>query len=429
MGSVFFDFHLPNATTWFYVSAIVCVALFFRFSRPFCLHNLDLALLFLPMPGFLLLLEGRSITQTYGWLFCSTTLVVFRCIMDLGLTKKIITPSNINVDGLLWISVSLFVGLVAVTLDMSNQRHPGPAASRFPVEVVRTQGEEVIKAQANEPLSMVRFWTERGLTLSCHIAIILGLIFFAWRHFNSALTGVVVATIHLMLPYCYLLIPYNPLGVGRWEDTWPMALTIWALFLINNTWIAGCLVGLSIGTVVFPIFIIPAWLAFYGFRKSIRFLAAVGITCLICLICLYTSGFYPSLLPSPDWIAWNQPNQASESIWTIVPWAYRIPFFVLHLVLTVLPMLRFHHMDMSRLLAQSTMMLAGIQWWLADRGGVHVLWFWPLLLLVVFRPPTIETAPAAEATMPEPPVAPAKQGNRPSRRGPLGLFTRRRNKS
>lgn len=428
MGSVFFDFHLPNATTWFYVSAIVCVALFFRFKRPFSLQNLDLALLFLPMPGFLLLLEGQSIAQTFGWLVGASSFVVLRCLLDLGLTKKHFAPSNLNLDGLIWILISLFVGLVAVTLDMSNQRHPGPAASRFPVEVVRTQGEEVIKAQASEPLSIVRFWTERGLTLSCHIAILLGLIFFAWRHFDSALTGLVVATIHLMLPYCYLLIPYNPLGVGRWEDTWPMALIVWALFWINNPWLAGGLVGLSIGTVVFPIFIIPAWMAFFGLRNSIRFIAAGGATCLLCLTVLYFSGFYPTLLPSPDWIPWSQPNAASESIWTIVPWAYRIPFFVLHLVLTVVPLVKFHHMDLSRLLAQSTMVLAGIQWWLADRGGVHVLWFWPLLLLVVFRPSTLEHVSPGEI-IPELPSTPVKQGNRPSRRGPLGLFTRRRTKS
>ena len=428
MGSVFFDFHLPNATTWFYVSSILCVALFFRFTRPFSLHNLDLGLLFLPMPGFLLLLEGRSLVQTYGWLVGASTFVVFRCLLDLGLTKKTFTPSNINLEGLIWISVSLFVGLVAVTLDMSNQRHPGPAASRFPVEIVRTQGEEVIKAQAVEPLSMVRFWTERGLTLSCHIAILLGLIFFAWRHFESPLTGLVVATIHLMLPYCYLLIPYNPLGVGRWEDTWPMALIIWALYWIKNPWISGCLVGLSIGTVVFPVFIIPAWLAFFGLRNSVRFIAAGGATCLLCLACLYFSGFYPSLLPSPDWIAWSQPSAASESIWTIVPWAYRIPFFVLHMVLALLPILRFHHLELSRLLAQSTMVLAGFQWWLADRGGVHVLWFWPILLLVVFRPSTTKPSSTAEL-IPELPSTPIKPGNRPSRRGPLGLFTRRRQKS
>ena len=32
------------------------------------------------------------------------------------------------------------------------------------------------------------------------------------------------------------------------------------------------------------------------------------------------------------------------------------------------------------------MLLAATQWWTADQGGAHVLWFLPLFLLLVFRP-------------------------------------------
>jgi hypothetical protein len=31
-------------------------------------------------------------------------------------------------------------------------------------------------------------------------------------------------------------------------------------------------------------------------------------------------------------------------------------------------------------------LLIGIQFWHADRGGVHVLWYLPFFLLMVFRP-------------------------------------------
>jgi hypothetical protein len=429
MESVFFDFHLPNATTWFYVSAIICVALFFRFSRPLSLLNLDLALFFLPMPGFLLLLEAKGPGRSFAWLVASSAIVVARCVLDVGFFKRVFAPSNINVSGLVWISVSLFVGLVAVTLDVSNQRHPGPDTSRFPVEAVRTSGEEVIKAQASEPLSQVRFWTERSLSLACHISILTALIMFAWRHFGSALTGVVLATIHLLLPYCYLLIPYNPLGVGRWEDTWPMALILWALFWIKIPWLAGGLIGLSIGTVVFPAFIVPAWIAYYGLRKSLLFLSAGTLMGIVCLAGLGLSGFYPTFLASRDWIPWCEPNQSSESLWVLIPWAYRIPLFVLHLVITVWPLLRFHHGDLARLLAQTTAALAAIQWWLADRGGVHVLWFWPLFLLVAFRPPMQQDEPADSSSSHEDNPSQTKHSNRPSRRGPLGFLTRKRKES
>jgi hypothetical protein len=79
------------------------------------------------------------------------------------------------------------------------------------------------------------------------------------------------------------------------------------------------------------------------------------------------------------------------------------------------------------LLAQNTMMLAAIQWWLADRGGIHVLWYLPLLLLVVFRPGTVSVLPPSNELPPSTEQAGSNPPtNRPSRRGPLGIFTRRR---
>jgi len=427
MRSVFFDFHLPNATTWFYVSAIVTVSLFFRFNRPFSLRNLDLFLLFMPMPGFLLLLEGGTILQPYGWLVFSSTMIVIRCLVDGGLVKRAFQPTNINVPGLVWISCALFVGLIAVTLDTANQRQPGPGGSTFPVEAVRAQGEEVLQSQARETLSMMRFWTERFLTLACHAGIITGLVLFSWRHFGSSLAGLAVAATHLLLPYCYLLIPYNPLGIGRWEDTWPMAVLIWALFWVRRPLLAGSLVGLSIGTVIFPLFVVPAWIGYYGWRSSLKFCLTALFTCLCCFFAAYFSGLYPSLMPSPNWIPWQAPSPGSESLWRAIPWAYRIPLFVLHILLALFCAFRPIKNDIGQLLAQNTMMLAAIQWWLADRGGIHVLWYLPLLLLVVFRPGTVSVLPPSN----ELPQSTEQAGsnpptNRPSRRGPLGIFTRRR---
>src|SRR5207302_6237746 len=57
-ATIFSDFNLPNATTWFYFSLLLVVALFFKFSRLLSVRNLDLVLVFLPVPGLLLLLEG-----------------------------------------------------------------------------------------------------------------------------------------------------------------------------------------------------------------------------------------------------------------------------------------------------------------------------------------------------------------------------------
>ena len=55
-ASIFFEFNLPNATTWFYFSFLLAVALFFKFSRLLSVRNWDVVTVFLLVPGLLLLL-------------------------------------------------------------------------------------------------------------------------------------------------------------------------------------------------------------------------------------------------------------------------------------------------------------------------------------------------------------------------------------
>src|SRR5438270_721930 len=59
-ASIFWDFNLPNSTTWFYFSFLLAMALFFRFSRLLSIRNLDIVTLFLLVPGLLLLQESRQ---------------------------------------------------------------------------------------------------------------------------------------------------------------------------------------------------------------------------------------------------------------------------------------------------------------------------------------------------------------------------------
>src|SRR5438105_3794371 len=58
--SVFLEFSLPNATTWFYFSFLLAVALFFKFSRLLSVRNWDIATVFLLVPGFLLIQKMRA---------------------------------------------------------------------------------------------------------------------------------------------------------------------------------------------------------------------------------------------------------------------------------------------------------------------------------------------------------------------------------
>src|ERR1700738_5154637 len=103
--SVFLDFSLPNATTWFYFSGLLAVALFFKFSRLLSVRNLDVVMLLLQFPGFLLLLEsGDRGWAGYLWLFCGTGYFLGRCLVDLVLVRRPALGPNLTLGGLAWLA-------------------------------------------------------------------------------------------------------------------------------------------------------------------------------------------------------------------------------------------------------------------------------------------------------------------------------------
>ena len=82
LASAFLNFEIPNAATWFYLSLILAVALFFKFSRLLSVRNLDVIALFLLVPGLLLCAEGH-VWFAYLWLIIGSGLWLVRCLVDL----------------------------------------------------------------------------------------------------------------------------------------------------------------------------------------------------------------------------------------------------------------------------------------------------------------------------------------------------------
>ena len=56
--------------------------------------------------------------------------------------------------------------------------------------------------------------------------------------------------------------------------------------------------------------------------------------------------------------------------------------------------------NLGQLIASSAGVLIGIQFWFADRGGVYVLWYLPLLVLMVLRPNLAELKPVNPGPLP-----------------------------
>ena len=54
MNDILFHYHKVNPTTWVYLSSLLTVALYFKFSRLWSVRNLDLVGLILLAPGLLM---------------------------------------------------------------------------------------------------------------------------------------------------------------------------------------------------------------------------------------------------------------------------------------------------------------------------------------------------------------------------------------
>lgn len=441
MASIFYEFNLPNSTTWFYFSFLLAIALFFRFTRLLSVRNLDVVALFALVPGLLLLLEAQgklraaqeqlpvevarmvaqsssvmatpswgptnavSVASTtlaaansarqlawigYLWLLCGSAYWFFRCLLDLGLVSRPALAPNLNQSGLTWLGAALFVCLVVVAI--RNPAGPPGPVGRPSIAVGQTQrrADYLVK---QEPFSSAipqdnsSIWVECISAVLCHLFIVTGLAFIGWRHFQDLLGGVAAATF-------YLLLPYTAYHVDQVHHVLPTALLIWAIAAYKRPALAGVLLGLAAGTGYAAFFLVFPWFSFYWNRGQRRFLIGFVVAALVCIVgaLLMHGDLIPSIqsaLARPDWQPWKQPQlEATKGFWTGVAWApaYRLPVFVAFTAFVLTTTFWPAPKNLAHLIALSSAILIGIQFWYADQGGVYVLWYLPILLLMVFRP-------------------------------------------
>jgi hypothetical protein len=408
-GDIFLHPELPNAATWFYFSALLAIALFFKFSRLLSVRNWDVLTLFLPAPALLLLTETHGAWIGYLWLLGASVYFLIRCLADLSLVGRPALSPNLSLGGLIWLGVALFVSLIVVAVTNRADGVEPPVKNPVPVikaeqqvEILSEQvsGRPVDNAQAGLPTGILVL---RGLAILCHLAIVLGLVCVGYWHFQDLHAGVAAATFYLLLPYTYLLLPFTSLHVGQWHHIWPMALLVWAIAAYRRPMVAGFLVGLAAATVYLPLFALPVWISFYLRRGLGRFLGAFALSVGFCValigIVLWVNGELPQSLREvwvlTEWQPWKQPDPGTQGFWTGVTWAwaYRLPVFVAYLALVGTFGIWPAPKNLAHLLALTAASLIGIQFWYADQGGIHLFWYLPLLLLLVFRPNLADRRP------------------------------------
>lgn len=402
-----------NEATWFYLSFVLILAVYFRFGRFWSLRNLDLILMLGIAPALLYVQESPA-----DGAFC-LLIVTFgllgRVLFDAYFTRRPKLPQNMAPAGLafLCLSAMAFLGTKVLTdqppvnevREVERARQPGQGAGlavtphpegeasgheagpgarliyAAVTAIATTPNAERPAATAND----TAMYVARCMAILAHLAVIGGLICVAYYHMGDLHLGLAMATL-------YLLLPCTAYEVGRINHVLPSAMIVWAFVAYKRVAVAGALLGLACGTLFFPIFLLPLWAAFYGRRGWLKFCFAVGGMTLVMIAGLWLLAGPVGVLPDSsfgffDWTKLRFNDTEPTGFWSIFPAAYRVPAFVSFVAMVIALSIWPRYKDLANLMASSAAIVIATQLWYPQQGSVYVLWYLPLLLMVVFRPP------------------------------------------
>jgi hypothetical protein len=409
-------FHV-DAPTWFYLSFLLIVAVFFRFHRWWSIRNGDLLLLLAASPGLLLVDTEEKRTLGFVWLFVVTGLFLGRVLLDSLFQRRPHTTQNLNAPGMIVLCVSAFVLLtlqaISVPLPESTQqtlqraddllsRTDRTSELSEPPRELELETGPTLPLIAAPTLLLFQHLAPRVMAMMAHLAVIVGLVIAGRRLFGDTQLGIAMATL-------YLLLPCTAHDVGEFNHVLPAALIVWAVLAYRMPTVSGSLFGLACGTLLFPLFLVPLWTAFYGRKQGLRFLGALTIV----FAALLGSAALTSSDPDSFWrqsigtirltVLAFEVDQPIAGFWSEGEYGspYRIPvivaYFVMLAAITLVPRAK----TLEHLLAQTAALIIGTQFWYPQQGGVYLLWYLPILLMVVFRPrlQNLERASESEVTM------------------------------
>jgi hypothetical protein len=426
MNSFLFHYERIPATTWVYLSSLLVIAVYFKFSRLWSIRNLDLVGLILLSPGLLLVEYGRSHTGTesamnieqfgFIWLFCICGLFLIRLLGDPLMVRRPLLESNLSVGGQSFACVALFLFLMAnvvtgqvtkpdptnpqtadgqqtQTQDAAHLATHGPgylplmvlpviSTQPFFSDVNHSKEQNGTHLNSNNETTDPRYEaTARTVAILSHLAIVIGMIMIGYRHFDNIKTGIGAATLYLMLPYTALL-------TGHVEHALPAALLIWAVETYRRPLISGMLIGLAIGVIYYPAFLLPLWISFYWKRGLGRFLLGV-ISMLVVLVgtlAFHATDFAMFMDFVRQMFGWRVPTMSPGGLWQFTEPFFRIPVLTAYVAMCISFAIWPAQKNLGTLMSCSAAVMLGTQFWHARDGGLYMAWFLPLVLLTVFRP-------------------------------------------
>lgn len=346
-----------------------------------------------------------------------SVLLIIRLTFDESLTRRPRLEQNLNQAGLTFLFLPAFSILMtgvffkeppernlnavesgAALLEGHESGSPGdgdqlsaPAPTETLLAASATKVAELSgrvdasQVQSDSERTPMEAFIARILVVLAHTSVVLGLLYIGRKHFNSMQLGISMSCL-------YLLLPCTAYNVHELSHVLPGACLTWAFANYRKPAIAGILLGLACGTLFFAVFLLPLWAVFYNRKSRLRFGLSLGVVAAVVLITFAltsenTDSFVNKLVITANWTAYRlfdaaapMPENAIGQVFVRITLAAF--FFVMLVAMTVIPRKR----NLENLLANSTALIIAAQLWYPEDVGSYVLWYLPLLLLVVFRP-------------------------------------------
>jgi hypothetical protein len=348
----------------------------------------------------------------YLWLFAVAGVWLVRLLLDPTMVRRPLLEPNLTNGGLIFLSVSLFLFLMAnvITAEVSPDDLSGAKGAQSLMELHDTSGDQsqpedyrrhgpgfyflhllpsiptspFVHENTAQPEKLPEI-VSRIMAIASHLAVVVALVTIGYWHFENIRLGIAAAAIYLMLPYTAQM-------TGHVDHVLPAALLLWAVVCYRRPALAGIFLGLGISVIYYPLFLLPLWISFYWQRGLGRFLIGVGsaIGLMILSLAFVSSDLQSFWYKLQQMFAlWWPVTEGLRGIWGLGwdPW-YRLPVIAgcvaLAGGLTIWPA----HKNLGTLLSCSAALMVAVQFWhgFDDGGGMYMAWYLPLLLMTIFRP-------------------------------------------
>jgi hypothetical protein len=431
MYEILFNYQKIHAMNWVYLSSLLTIALYFKFSRFWSVRNVDLIGLILFAPGLVLVAYGRhppasqtpdaAIEQAgFIWLFAVGGLFLIRMLMDSAMVRRPLLEPNLSVGGMTFLGVALLVFLMAnVANSPAAVIHPqaeeiavgtgeqngadagnsglqkygprNPLLALLPTISTQTffgMPRHGLVADDGPTYNSREIAAAKSIAILSHLAIVMGMVVIGYQHFDNIKTGMAAAVL-------YLLLPYTAEMTGRVDHALPAALLVWSIVMYRRPMISGLCLGLACGVIYYPLFLLPLWISFYWQRGLLRFCSgtltalffSVGILALYAYYRqegVFLAAFFRDV---QQMLGLAPPKFTNlEGFWNYVDGWYRVPVIATFVALGGSFALWPAQKNLGTLLSGTAAMMLGTQFWHAHGGGLCMAWYLPLLLLAVFRP-------------------------------------------